>query len=62
MEERTPEEWWRHAQSLRDAAEDGRKLGEAYRQMADNMMHARMDKWRKAAARDERARKRREGK
>lgn len=48
MTERTPEEWLQHAQSLRDAAEDSRKLAEAYRQMAHNMMLARMDKWRKA--------------
>jgi hypothetical protein len=47
MIERTPEEWLRHAQSLRDAAEDGRKLGEAYRQMAHNMLLQRLEKQRK---------------
>lgn len=40
----------RHAESLRAAAEDGRKLGEAYRAMADRMLFARIEKYRKASS------------
>lgn len=39
---RTPEEWLRHAQSLRDAARDGRLLAEGLRQAADKMLRERI--------------------
>ena len=42
--ERTPEEWRRHAESLRKAAEDGRLLGKAYLAMANESLEERIRK------------------